>query len=340
MQGHAEMMKSEPNNTENLDIRTIHDVKPEDAVALLKAVMGDAFGREKSTDLWMWKHRSNPAGASLGYAAYSPGGDLIALRPFMRWRLRDETGAEVSAVRAVDTVVHPDWRRGGLFSRLTKLAIEGLAEDGVALVFNTPNDRSGPGNRKMGWQLLGHPTVWVRPRLTRALFSGSAQRASTLMGLEPFDGHGASLAGRVPLAAPSGGLMVLKDAAYLKWRYEQHPNLSYAVLEAPGASAIVREDQRGGRKGVALVDCFMEALSLQRFRGLLKAVRMQTGGAYLISGPLPKGPQRIAAISHGFLPVPWRNVNLAARPITWPPEAAVFHDRTAWHLTLGDLETF
>lgn len=322
------------------DIRPLEVVDPAEATDLLKLVMGDAFGRQQSAKLWRWKHQFNPAGSSLGYAAYSPAGELIALRPFMRWNLLDDAGAKVQAVRAADTVVHPEWRRGGLFSRLTTMAVEGLADKGIELVFNTPNQRSGPGYQKMGWRLLGHPLVWARPRFSRELFSRSTGQSTTIKGLEPFDGQGVQLAAGAAQAAPLQGIMVLKDAAFLKWRYAQHPDLSYAVVNAFGATAIVREDQRFGRRGVALVDYFVRTRSALDFRCLLKTVRAQTQGAYLITGPLPQGPLRLAAISQAFLPTPWRNVNLAARPISWPQAAKVFQDRALWNLTLGDLESF
>lgn len=316
------------------------EVSSEAAAQLLALCMGDAFGREKSTALWEWKHHANPMGPSLGLAAFSPEGELIALRPFMRWQLRSHGGKQVMAVRAVDTAVHPAWRRSGLFSRLTRLALDELESKGIDLVFNTPNDRSGPGYRKMGWRLLGHPTLWVRPRIGSVLFSASVRRSLKVEELEPFLEQGEQLASRAVPSTFFEGLTVLKDAAFLKWRYAQHPNLSYAVVNAQGATAIVREDWRAGRRGVALVDYFFGSGAVKDFRSLLKFVRAQMGGSYLILGPLPRGPLRRAAMSQGFLPIPWRNVNLAARPVNWPQEAVVFQDRAAWSLTLGDLETF
>lgn len=302
--------------------------------------MGDALGREKSAALWQWKHQTNPAGPSLGYAAYTPGGELIALRPFMRWRLLDDAGAEIAAVRAVDTAVHPEWRRSGLFSRLTQLSLEELDSEGVGLVFNTPNDRSGPGYQKMGWRLLGNPTVWIRPRLGFGLFGSSDLPHSGIERLRTYSKKGRTLALSSAQTAPSGTMAIFKNAAFLDWRYGQHPNLTYSLVESEEGAAILRDDRRAGLAGVALVDWFLKSESISAFRALLGAVRAQTRGAYLITGPLPAGSLRRAAISRSFLPFPWRNVNLAARPVGLSPEASVFHSRTAWRLTLGDLETF
>ena len=325
---------------QDVQIKSIEQVDPEAAAALLKSVMGDHFGREKSAALWNWKHRSNPAGASLGLAAYDSEGMLIALRTFMRWRLVDDAGGEVSAVRAVDTAVHPKWRRGGLFSRLTQQSLDQLQDFGVGLVFNTPNDRSGPGYKKMGWHLLGHPNLWVKLRPGALWASGRLDDGAVLEGLRPFNQHGSQLATMTPEAAPRGGLAVLKDAAFLDWRYGQHPNLAYSIVKSPAGVALVRQDKRRGRMGVAVVDWFLYEDNLSAFGALLRSVSEQTHGDYWIMGPLTKSPLRGAVILHGFIPVPWRNVNLAARPVCMSGGAAVFQRRTAWQLNLGDLETF
>ena len=320
-----------------LSIEALAAVSGEDATELLARCMGDAFGREKSVQLWEWKHRKNPAGESVGLAAFGPKGELIGLRPFMCWRLRDADGAKVSAVRAVDTAVHPDWRRSGLFSRMTVAALEQLADAGVDLVFNTPNDRSGPGYRKMGWHLLGHPRVWVRPR-PFSLTQRSVD--SPCNGLKPFPPEDAAALAEIGAHGPDDGLIVEKSTEYLRWRYGGHPNLAYSLVSCEAGVAVVRPDRRAGRLGVAVVDMFLRESTMGARYRLLGAVLRETSGAYVVMGPQSFRASELSAYLRGFAPIPWRNVNLAARPVGWSDEAAVFHDRGAWGLTLGDLETF
>lgn len=334
------MTEDPPPGFMDLDICPIDRVSPKEAVGLLRSVMGDAFGREKSEALWRWKHQANPMGSSLGLAGYSKQGQLIALRPFMRWQLIDTEGANVTAARAVDTAVHPNWRRSGLFSRLTHLAVEALADSKVSLIFNTPNDRSGPGYQKMGWKLLGHPKLWL------ALRPGWVSRRLELTdgpgldGLDPYTTHGASLEKSFLHKNVRQDLRVLKDAAFLDWRYGQHPNLRYFILQSAAAGAILREDRRKGRVGVAMVDYWLSDDSAHAFWKLLREVRRRTGGAYLVMGPLESKPLRRAAMATGFLPVPWRNVNLAVRHVVKPDDIAAYREPSAWNLQLGDLETF
>ena len=83
----------------------------------------------------------------------------------MRWRLTTPGGGELSCVRAVDTAVHPDFQRRGLFRSLNEAAIEIARDDGVDLVFNTPNAQSRPGYLKQGWRDVGPIGVMIRPGL-------------------------------------------------------------------------------------------------------------------------------------------------------------------------------
>ena len=79
-------------------------------------------------------------------------------------------------MRAVDTATHPDYQGRGIFSRLTLHAIDELRADGVAFVFNTPNDQSRPGYLKMGWQPVARLPVLFRPRSIGSLLAVARAR--------------------------------------------------------------------------------------------------------------------------------------------------------------------
>ena len=123
---------------------------------------------DRSTTLWRWKHEQNPFGASPVWVA-AEGSEVIAVRAFLRWRLRTPGGEVVEAVRAVDTATDRHHRGQGWFRRLTLHGLEELAEHDVRLVFNTPNEQSRPGYLSMGWREIGRPRVWLRPAAVSAL---------------------------------------------------------------------------------------------------------------------------------------------------------------------------
>jgi hypothetical protein len=133
-------------------------------VELLDEALGPAPGGVDRRALFEWKHLRNPFGRSIALVAELDG-RVVGLRCFMRWRLAGVAGARaLTAVRAVDTVTSTSVRRLGIFSRLTTEALATCEAEGVALVFNTPNDSSRPGYLKMGWEVVTVWPVWLRAR--------------------------------------------------------------------------------------------------------------------------------------------------------------------------------
>src|SRR5690606_14453301 len=124
-----------------------HDL-PE-IINLLKASLGESL-IPKSEELWNWKHISNPFGASPVLVAEDEG-VICGVRVFLRWEYH-QSGKVIKACRAVDTAIHPDYQGKGLFKSLTLTLIEQLKEEGVELIYNTPNSQSTPGYLKMGWE--------------------------------------------------------------------------------------------------------------------------------------------------------------------------------------------
>src|SRR5690606_25693858 len=115
-----------------------------------------ALGRRpdpRNAAFFAWKHRENAFGASPAWVAVD-GDRVVGFRTLMRWEF-DTPEGPVRAVRAVDTATHPDHQGRGIFSALTRRAVEELQNDGVGFVFNTPNDKSRPGYLKMGWREVG-----------------------------------------------------------------------------------------------------------------------------------------------------------------------------------------
>src|SRR4029450_11514322 len=102
---------------------------------------------------------------------------LIGLRAFMRWRLA-AGDRDLAAVRAVDTATHPDFQGMGVFSRLTRAALDAM-EGQVDLVFNTPNGKSGPGYLKLGWREVGRVPVAVRVRRPLRLLTAARRSLRT-----------------------------------------------------------------------------------------------------------------------------------------------------------------
>jgi GNAT superfamily N-acetyltransferase len=313
-------------------------------VELLDATLGGGPAGRRPPELFRWKHLDNPFGPSFMLVAERDG-RLVGLRAFMRWRLRSGAGT-LRAVRAVDTATHPDYQGMGVFSRLTRAALEAMAGE-VDLVFNTPNDKSGPGYLKLGWREVGRVPVAVRVRRPLRLLArgrGSARPAPAVAGepaaavLERAEAV-AALLRREP--APRG-LATPRDLDYLRWRYGAAPLLGYRA---------VTEERAGELAGLALFRV--------RPRGALweaTVAEVLAGGDARTAGRLLRRVAGAAAVDHltlhaparsalagpaarsGFLPSP-AGIRLVVNPL----RAGLAPDPTelrSWALSLGDLEVF
>jgi hypothetical protein len=246
-------------------------------------------------------------------------------------------------VRAVDTATHPEYQGRGVFSRLTRAALDAL--DGrVDLVFNTPNGKSGPGYLKLGWREVGKVPVTVRVRRPLRLLTarrgepGEAPPVAAgpaAAALEDADAV-AALLGREP--AP-GGLATPRTVEYLRWRYGAAPLLGYrAVAEERGAGlALFRVRPRGGlwESTVAEVLAGGDPATARR---LLRRVAAAAPVDHLTLHAPAGSPLARAARRCGYLPSP-AGIRLVANPRT----AGIDPDPTrldAWALSLGDLEVF
>ncbi len=198
--------------------------------------------------LFAWKHSANAFGPSLVIVAEDNTG-ILAVRPFMMWRFSSKQGV-VRVARAVDTAVRPDAQGRGLFRKLTETGIEHLRSQGVAFIFNTPNDQSKPGYLKMGWNDVGRIEFGIRvqrasslPRVLRSRVAASKPSLPTPeIGVDPRQ----FLAELPEIPARTTDLWRTDhDRATLNWRFVDGPVGYRALPMGEGAGAIVRVRQRG-----------------------------------------------------------------------------------------------
>lgn len=304
-------------------LMTRDDVEP--VLELMRASLGEPPLLARTAELFSWKHFDNPFGSSIAIVAES-GGRLAGLRAFMRWDMITPERETIRCVRAVDTATHPDFQRRGIFRRLTEEAIEEARDQGVDLIFNTPNDKSGPGYLKMGWVEVGKIGALVRPK--RGLLS----RPDVSPDLESL------LADATPASPPfapdraPNGLRTPRSTEYLSWRYSQHPTARYYRVDQEGSVAIVRPNVRAGRTELLIADVFGPDPALV----IRKSVKMARS-AYVGTWFSDTSPERAASRRSGLIQVPGTYpLTLMARPLRdLGPDVT---SMASWDLALGDLE--
>ena len=214
----------------------------------------------RSRELFAWKHERNPFGPSLAWVV-ERAGRVVAVRLFMRWDFR-RGGSTLHAVRAVDTATHPDHQGRGLFTALTRHALEACRADGVAFVFNTPNEQSRPGYLKLGWREVGRPQLVVRPSTLGDLVTIVRSRAPAELWSVPI-GIGSDIASWLdaggswptpaPVSATDRSLRTVADEPFVRWRYGL-ADLHYRLVADGEAAIVVRVRHRGAGRELVVAD--------------------------------------------------------------------------------------
>lgn len=321
-------------------------------IDLLETTLGGGPGGARPSEFFRWKHLASPFGASYMLIGEADG-CIAGFRAFMRWRF--QAGAmSFPAVRAVDTATHPDYRRSGIFSLLTREALASLRGD-TDLVFNTPNEKSLPGYLKLGWRVVAtvRPSLRVRRplRFVRGLRSlrdldGAAGEAPSV-GAEP---AGEALRDEDAVSAllqvagsELRGLHTPRDLPYLRWRYGRAPLLDYRALRVERAGrlsglALFRVRPRGVLWEATIAELLVAPGDVGTAGRLLRGVAKSAGVDHLTCWSPPGSTAARAARRHGFLPAP-SGVTFVAKPLKerMRPDPT---RRESWALSLGDLEVF
>ncbi len=310
---------------EAIQSRVMEKSDVEEVLDLLRAALGEPPLLARTPQLLAWKHYDNPFGESIALVATADS-RIVGLRSFMRWQLRTPSGGLVSCVRAVDTATHPEFHRRGIFRRLTEEAIELATADGVDLVFNTPNAKSGSGYTSMGWIEVGRIGVLLRP--TRHFFNLRARHHSASLTEAVESAHWT----RAPLGRAALGLRTPRTDDYLNWRFGSHPTARYHKFTSGAGQAVVRPNMRKGRNELLISDLF--GRNSQDAIG--DAVRA-ANARYVATWFSEDTPERSACLHAGLIPIPGvRALTLMARPLN---ELDVdVTSMSSWDLALSDLE--
>jgi GNAT superfamily N-acetyltransferase len=282
----------------------------DDYLHLLRAAWGS---RSLSPDEFDWWFERNPAG-SLRSVAHSDGRVVgVAGHSFLRMVI---SGEERLATFSVQATTAAAARGQGIFAALERRHEDEAKAVGAAVVLAFASKPTAPiFLGPLGWTRIGRLRIWARPLPAVLRPRASLARA------ERFDHAGDAAAGW-----PNH---VVRDAAYLSWRYLDSPK-RYAVFRDGAGYAVLGHKVQRGRQ-IAYVADLVAADPRRLLSACLAAVRAGSVAVFALPAP---GHRRAYAAA-GFVPTIF-SLDLMGKALAEPLDV----DSASWRFTLGDTDFF
>lgn len=265
---------------ESFSVRALAAAEEKDILELF----APSFHVQRSVDHWRWKYEANPWGRRNVTVARSPEGELAAHYagyPLPLVLAEGEARREMKAMQIGDTMTDPRFRQVGrgptsLLGRCIRHYYTAFCEDRVAFNFgfNTGNIQ------KFSMLFAAAHRIepvgfWQRPAAPPPETGGYKIERATRVG-PAFDRF-------FDRVAPFYGLLVRRDAAYLRWRYLDCPDpppfviltarrffrlVGYAVFRRRGDRLMWADALFHPRHLEAAGDLLRQALALPEHRGV------------------------------------------------------------------------
>jgi len=323
---------------------------------------------KKSEALWRWKHLKSPFGPSYAFAALDPDTRQIAsVRLLMYWNFVNLSGETITAARAVDVSTHPDYRRMGLFSILTKKALEDLTQQGVSVIYATPKlkGKSIGGYLKLDFTMIDpwpvyikvlHPLSFLkgitigRKRSTIQfvpgwddVFDDDVLSFNELLNKYPEQELGVFLDEADQNRKAISGWRIKKDYKFISWRYGEHPNVDFGFVPLAEngkltALGIIRRNVRYEMIEVVISELLFLDSKDSLGEKLLKKIKNSIKADYLIAH-YNKNTSELSALKRSkFIKAPGQDIVFLIKELAAKRENFVSH--VHWNLSLGDIELF
>ncbi|MFC7097591.1 GNAT family N-acetyltransferase [Halobaculum marinum] len=271
------MINATRHDADGYAVRLFEPSDRDDYLALHRRVL------DGGSEAWFdWKYVDNPYTDHVAVVVATDGTRVVGTKSGMGFEVA-RGGERFLALQPGDTMVHPDHRRRGIYSRMTEYMKSAYATAPQALFFNYPNYATLPGSLKHGWREVGEVTTRYRVANPAALAGVDAGRFDAALdrlartvadGLLRLPRLGTRVADRflvrrhddVPVgtladlyrSAVPDTLHVVRDETYLDWRYD-NPQWEYTAFTVeragrPVLGAVVGCGDADGIRRASLVD--------------------------------------------------------------------------------------
>lgn len=186
-----------------------------------------------------------------------------------------------------DAVVHPNYQRRGIFSNLTKKALEYYSSSPMKYILGlSSNAKSSPGNLKLGWIPFLQKGYRIRISLMNIVFGFLRKKSKVsldgyeieIIGLNGMNSIAHELDGFCQSIDGKNGISLRRDTHYWTWRFARPDwQTSFAVMRKDGkinGFVALLPEKRKGIDIIRILDVAVKDSSL--FPTLFKAARRMT----------------------------------------------------------------
>jgi len=357
-----------------IELRPYRDPQDRPALmALYEAIYGRPYGGAADADAaFDWMYRQSGDGRLLATAAFA-GGQMVAFYGIVPVRMRVD-GQDVVAAQSLDSMTHPAYQRRGLFARLGQWAYRETCHD-IPLVFGFPNENALPPRvSRLGWMqlrpvprfglLLRDPPLPAKLQMLRATADAAMLGLQWRTRVAEWGAFGVARLRHLRAVQEPGipadvdelwqevrddyRVSVVRDHAYLSWRYDRHPSVKYTVFsvrEGPKLRGllVLRLPDGAARDVMATEWLAPAALEVQLALAEKLASVTRRGGhraAFVLNSFRRQDVAALLAL--GFVPLPqgrgrmWLVPGVRANSPSMPPDTLSHVDH--WRLSYGDMD--
>lgn len=354
------------------EIRRYHPRDREGFLSLYSAVMGD----EKQDRWFDWKYAKNPYIDHVAMLVGVCEGTIVGARPFFALPV-SINGEDEVALQPGDTMVHPDHRRHGLFTRMTEQAIERYTGE-HPFFFNFPNHRSRGGYLKLDWETVSERSSYYRIEHPERVGTSLSDRTAIELlsklsspiaqGYYRFRDVTASVPAQADIRTESeppaaelatlyrtsvpDAIHVLRDEQFYEWRFN-NPDWEYTTYlldgeTEPEAAIVTGTSATAGLTTTKLVDVLpLENTSKVGLRGLLSQILADHTETDLFVAPSQGIPDSVlrAFGFHADTVPPFSLLTTQTTHVvrslidSWTQNGLQIADPDSWHMTFVEEDT-
>lgn len=236
-------------------VRTYNKGDENGIFELWKAVHMKSPDVEEWMRWWNWKYLKNPVDTTRMWLA-DHNGKIVGFYPAIPIKMKIK-GEIITGSQIVDLMVHPDYRRQGIFLKLSQKALSELGENGVHISYGFPNAEAYGGHLQSGWFDVCPMQTMIKPMRTKRMLEKyianrfllklsdvivamilksfyRTKKPPKLPGvtIKKIPGFDNSINTFWEKISYDYEILVVRNKQYLTWRYVDQPNADYSIYVA------------------------------------------------------------------------------------------------------------